>query len=450
MASSDVDAFLKGAISGYTTSLDMNTGYSTDVASAATGIASNEKEAAGDGEGEQYTTGRNSGVRYGLPENNRPTQLQIMLAHTANEYIDSGDMSTALKAGSKAVQDHNNMHWRATQAAGLDDQGFDPHGIQSWIVSGDNKDLVTGMGQQIVNINGKNVRMDAKDALAYTENQQKQSAQSYIDAGDSLIPVDAQGHPIQGGQAIPKSLTPDAAASNQVAVNKEANDVLERYSAQLPQGVNATEGRQKGSDGVMYDVSRDATGFHAKAVEAKELTAGQSSPEAKAANDRMSTLETRVNSAISDDKNLTPITGSTGGIGKPAVGSEYFNTRGKDQTASRQLYKDLQEQDAIYVQSAVAAAKAGGQSGINTQGEIDRAAKSAPQLDYSSTDALKASLADRQDYWHKRIATLSGGSTGNTGEASKSSGQQIQAGYTEGGYKFNGGDPSIQSNWSKL
>lgn len=159
------DAFMKGIISGFTGSMDR------DVSNMATKEATTPGEAAGDGEGRKYQTGPNSGVRYSLPNSTRGGELMYMLAHTANAYLDSGDMGKAMNVGSAAAQGLHNRNWRATQAAAMDAKGYDPQGIQAWIESGDNKDLVTGMGDQIRTIGGKNVRLNAKQAADYDQQQ---------------------------------------------------------------------------------------------------------------------------------------------------------------------------------------------------------------------------------------------------------------------------------------
>lgn len=161
MAHWDKNAFLEGMISGYTSAQDRS------VSEAANNVASTPEEADGSKEGVNYSQGKNSGTRYSLIDDSRPNELMYMLAHTANAYIGGKDMGESLNTGAEAAQNLRNKAWRSRQAADLDEQGYDPIGIKTWVESGDNKDLVTGAGQMIVNVDGKNVRMDAKDAIDY-------------------------------------------------------------------------------------------------------------------------------------------------------------------------------------------------------------------------------------------------------------------------------------------
>lgn len=81
-----------------------------------------------------------------------------------------------------------------------------------------------------------------------------------------------------------------------------------------------------------------------------------------------------------------------GGRGDLPMMSDY-NTRywNKD---SRPLYTAAEELNGLSTTAGISAAKANGQSGINTTSEINLARQGVEQLDYSSPEALKAS-ADR-------------------------------------------------------
>lgn len=183
MASAAADAFLKGLVGGFTTSQDASRyGFATeDVASKANGVASTEQDANGEGLGKDYGIGSNSGTRYGYVRNDRGSQIMTMLAHYANTYLETnGDSNAAVQAGSQAVQDHNDMAWRSRQAEMLDGEGYDPLGINQWVKTGENKDLVTGQGQMIVTdpSTGKKIRVSAEEARAMQEQKDREAQQT--------------------------------------------------------------------------------------------------------------------------------------------------------------------------------------------------------------------------------------------------------------------------------
>ncbi|MGJ7112378.1 phage DNA ejection protein [Morganella morganii] len=97
-----------------------------------------------------------------------------------------------------------------------------------------------------------------------------------------------------------------------------------------------------------------------------------------------------------DPEQLDFMTGVSGGVGAPAVGADYRSRwNGKEQ---RQFYTAAQRVQGRMQNQGIAAARDMGASGINTVAEAKMYFQGMPQMDYSSPDAMKQSLAEIQEY----------------------------------------------------
>lgn len=128
-----------------------------------------------------------------------------------------------------------------------------------------------------------------------------------------------------------------------------------------------------------------------------------------------------------DPEQLDFMTGVSGGVGAPAVGADYRSRwNGKEQ---RQFYTAAQRVQGRMQNQGIAAARDMGASGINTVAEAKMYFQGMPQMDYSSPDAMKQSLAEIQEYTNNYNQQYSA-DVGGSKPSSKQQPAQQQSGYS--------------------
>lgn len=122
-----------------------------------------------------------------------------------------------------------------------------------------------------------------------------------------------------------------------------------------------------------------------------------SAPASSAANAQNYAMKSDIDSIINADPSaLNFMTGITGASGSPAVGADVRSRfAGKEQ---RQLYTAAQRIQGKMQNQGIAAARDMGASGINTVAEAKMYFQGMPQVDYSSPEAMRNSLALIQQY----------------------------------------------------
>ncbi len=128
-----------------------------------------------------------------------------------------------------------------------------------------------------------------------------------------------------------------------------------------------------------------------------------------------------------DPEQLDFMTGVSGGVGAPAVGADYRSRwNGKEQ---RQFYTAAQRVQGRMQNQGIAAARDMGASGINTVAEAKMYFQGMPQMDYSSPDAMKQSLAEIQEYTNNYNQQYNA-DVGGSKPSSKQQPAQQQSGYS--------------------
>lgn len=128
-----------------------------------------------------------------------------------------------------------------------------------------------------------------------------------------------------------------------------------------------------------------------------------------------------------DPEQLDFMTGVSGGVGAPAVGADYRSRwNGKEQ---RQFYTAAQRVQGRMQNQGIAAARDMGASGINTVAEAKMYFQGMPQMDYSSPDAMKQSLAEIQEYTNNYNQQYNA-DVGGSKPSSKQQPAQKQSGYS--------------------
>lgn len=95
-----------------------------------------------------------------------------------------------------------------------------------------------------------------------------------------------------------------------------------------------------------------------------------------------------------NEEGLMGVAGLTGGLGSPVIGAGINAALNGRVTP---VYEDINYIQGLNTQQGLSQARANGQSGINTQGEIETARKAARQLNFSSVDALRNSALKEED-----------------------------------------------------
>ncbi|MBC3974705.1 phage DNA ejection protein [Morganella morganii] len=128
-----------------------------------------------------------------------------------------------------------------------------------------------------------------------------------------------------------------------------------------------------------------------------------------------------------DPEQLDFMTGVSGGVGAPAMGADYRSRwNGKEQ---RQFYTAAQRVQGRMQNQGIAAARDMGASGINTVAEAKMYFQGMPQMDYSSPDAMKQSLAEIQEYTNNYNQQYNA-DVGGSKPSSKQQPAQQQSGYS--------------------
>ncbi|HHG8604635.1 phage DNA ejection protein [Morganella morganii subsp. morganii] len=128
-----------------------------------------------------------------------------------------------------------------------------------------------------------------------------------------------------------------------------------------------------------------------------------------------------------DPEQLDFMTGVSGGVGAPAVGADYRSRwNGKEQ---RKFYTAAQRVQGRMQNQGIAAARDMGASGINTVAEAKMYFQGMPQMDYSSPDAMKQSLAEIQEYTNNYNQQYNA-DVGGSKPSSKQQPAQQQSGYS--------------------
>lgn len=205
------------------------------------------------------------------------------------------------------------------------------------------------------------------------------------------------------------------------ALDKQAQ-ALEGKSVTLPGGTVVTSaGIYTDTDGTVFRVESNSRGLNAKPVSASEQEsrtgASRAGTSAQTKFYEQNLQDARAAAKEDEDGNV-PADNYTGFI------DNYLPGLAKAQTdwaggAAKKGFTAAESLKANSGNSAIAAAVAAGASGINTEVERQNYAKSAPDIDYSSIDAYKASIDRLQAYHDNYVTDLLNKYGGNATYSSK-------------------------------
>lgn len=313
-------------------------------------------------------------------------------------YAQTGDTGAGLANAYQLVKQRKDKEARFGNIDYLEKQGYNPKDIDSYVQSGDPRDLVLNkstyqnLGEGYVMDNQGNVKRVFTPATETKPTPEKVPVQ--LDNGQTLMvsPENAlQYHTHRQDQAL----------------KVDMNDM------------NFDEGESGG-----HEPFQDSTGvWHGYKYDSKshnyvDYVMGpqqQKQLNEKAAASNPSARETLVSQDLNTLSNATPKELDVAGVGTldqyiPALGNIQSGMKGGK---SREVYNAAQRIDSYMLTQGVGEAKAMGASGINTPQEAQMYFASMPRLDKSSPEAFQQSVAKIKAYtdsFNQKNATVQGAS----------------------------------------
>ncbi|WBM71925.1 hypothetical protein OH773_06705 [Buttiauxella sp. WJP83] len=316
------------------------------------------------------------------------------MAYMTNYLANMGDQNQAIAAGamgaSNAVAQHDARLKREGMLSQLESTGrYNSLDMAKWAETGDTKDLIANQGTWTSDGNGfmhNTLTGESKRIEGY----QDQKKLTQVDTGDEIHFVNDAGETIK---VLPKNMTPEQKAEMGVTGSGGGIGLDEDEShSDTPAKVNGVYGT--------YDNKHNfkPLGEKEQAYWRDRESAGESKGDA---NTQLVDSDLKRLSELPDSE-IENFTGHT--ISKSSVAQDsYAEFHGKDAQANLAASKRLSTQLG---NSAIAAAKAAGASGINTEAELKRFTAGVPQVRYSSVEDYKQSLKEIQEYTDNFKASL--------------------------------------------
>ncbi|EDK8707173.1 hypothetical protein GHH61_23590 [Salmonella enterica] len=340
-----------------------------------------------------------SGSKYDKVDNSDLHQALTAAASYMTAYFGSGgNVGQAAMATGQAIADNDAKAHRLSQVDDLEAQGFNPMDIQNWINSGDKKDLVTnkgtwssgGQGVIFNNLTGEAKALPGGNSSAPVKT---------VDLGDSKILYFADGTQ----QTVAKGARPTQSGLAVAGANGGGIGIDEDESQ--PQGFTLQSNGQWTKP--KFNAKGQQVGYEVAGVKQTEQlnaqqNAGTPDPNSQLVSEDLNT----VNAATPEQINR--FTGQL--IGRSETARDVATSLDSD---TRKIYQASQRLSGQMGNAAIGAAKAAGASGINTEAEFKRFTASVPQLDYTSPENYKASVAKLQEYANNFRDSLIRGKGGN-------------------------------------
>lgn len=327
-----------------------------------------------------------TGYHYDKIDDTRIGQARSAAMAFAEGYLSHmGDQGAATAAGalgaSQAVSNHAGALKRQSLIHDLESKGYNPIDIDKWIQTGDTKDLVVNKGSWKNDGHGtlyNDLTGETKTDPNYQSNTKPQQLHYLKNPDGTYTAVDPVTNQVVGGNVGQAKPTTD-----------NGGDIG------LDDVDNNPAFKEDGNGGVLkldgYDKNHNPKYVAASTKEA-DAYYNRGTTQAPDANQQLVSDDlTTVNSA-SDDQ-LDKFTGQF--VGRNATARDWETSRDPE---IRKVYTASQRLGTQLGNSAIAAAKAAGASGINTEAEIKRFTSGVPQPDYTSVANFKNSVKQIQEY----------------------------------------------------
>ncbi|EBW2292208.1 hypothetical protein DFV88_24810 [Salmonella enterica subsp. enterica serovar Newport] len=349
-------------------------------AQAANRIATNSKD-----EDENYITSSNGNKYEKVNDSDWHNGLAAAANYISTYFATNGNVGAAGMAAGQAVDNNEQKAHRLSQVDTLEAAGYNSLDIQNWINSGDKKDLVTNKGSWTSGGNGTMFNTLTGETRTIPGAINSNAPVKTVDLGDRKIMYYADGRT----EEVAKGATPRYGV-NVTGATGGSIGLDEIESGQGPQAfiVDANGGLLKLSG---YDKAGNPryTTANSKDIETYNAQKNAGTPDANT--QLVSTDLNTVQSAT--ESQLNRITGQV--IGRSTTMRDIASSLDPE---TRKIYQASERLSTQMGNAAISAAKAAGASGINTEAEIKRFTAGVPQIDYTSEDNYKASVAKIKEY----------------------------------------------------
>ncbi|EOG8337670.1 hypothetical protein ACLIX5_004468 [Salmonella enterica subsp. enterica serovar Bredeney] len=300
-------------------------------------------------------------------------------------FASNGNVGVAAKAAGQAVQTNQDKAHRLSQVDQLEAEGMNPLDIQSWVNSGNKADLARNKGSWTSGGNGTMFNTLTGETRQIPGGVNNSVPVKTENLGDRVIEYYADGTTKERG----KAMTPYQQFNVQGAGVPGATGG--GIGLDEDEAGSDTPAQQNGIFGT-YDRKGNFKPLGTKEQEywrgqAQANTQGVTDPNTKLVSGDLSI----VNGAT--DSQLNRITGQV--IGRNQTMRDLSSSLDPE---TRKVYQASERLSTQMGNAAISAAKAAGASGINTEAEIKRFTSGVPQIDYTSEDNYKASVAKIQEY----------------------------------------------------
>lgn len=324
-----------------------------------------------------------AGTKYDKFDNSALQQgLTVAAQYMENYFATGGNVGKAAYAAGQSLADMDAKQKRYGKIDELEATGHNPQDIQKWLDSGDDKDLITNKGSWSASGNGS-IFNSLTGEFKQNPNVSQSGAPKAVDLGDRKILYFPDGTTQEVAKgATPKALSVAGANGGGIGIDEDENGTLPAFKTDENGGLLKLSGYAK--DGTPH-----YTTANSKDIETYNAKQNAGNPDA---NQQLVTtdLET-VNAATPDQLNRItgPLTGRSENI---------RDVRSSLDEGTRKVYQASERLTTQMGNAAISAAKAAGASGINTEAEIKRFTQGVPQVDYTSEENYKNSIAKIQEY----------------------------------------------------
>lgn len=331
-------------------------------------------------EDENYIKSANGNKYEKVDDSDWHNGLTAAAEYMTSYFASGGNVGVAAKAAGSALYANEAKAHRLGQVNDLENAGMNPLDIQAWINSGNKQDLTRNKGQWQSGGNGvmfNNLTGETRQIPGATNNNIPVKS---VDLGDRKINYYADGRQEEVAKGAAPKIQVAGANGGSIGlddVEGQAGTFQDPETGLWMQRTTYANGREK-------VVPLGAT---AQKTLSEKANAGNPT-----ANQQLITTDLQtVNSATPEQ--LDRFTGQF--VGRSTTARDLSSSLDSD---TRKVYQASERLGGQLGNAAIAGAKSAGASGINTEAEIKRFTASVPQVDYTSPENYKASIAKIQQY----------------------------------------------------
>lgn len=320
--------------------------------------------------------------------NSRADQMKQSAMAYADAYLSTrGDVGQAALAAGGAVNQMNAIAKRQDMIPQLEATGrYQSIDLEKWAQTGNTQDLLTNAGkwQNMGNgIETNTLTGESRQIPGYVQQQKL----TQVRLGDRVALIDQNGNEVHSlATGTKPGTTPTGGATG-------GGIGLDDEEATNPAFKKDSNGQLLKLSGYNKDGTPRYTSANSKDIESYNSRENAGVPDA---NQELVSSDLNKLQALPDSE-IDKFTGHI--ISRSETGQDaYAEAQGAGAKANLAASKRVSTQMG---NSAIAAAKSAGASGINTEAEIKRFTAGVPQVRYSSPEDYKASLKEIQDYANK-------------------------------------------------